>query len=223
MAFSTYTDLLDATAEEIMWDWLEFMEARDPRLRDTSVYTFNRVFAEGVAVQFWTFVQLLKQKEADSGILTAEGNALDAVVADRLPAGRLEGTFAEGIVKFSRGSVATYDVPIPAGTRVAAVGEDGEMLYFVTIADTTILTGETYGYAYAEAEQAGIAYNIGTGDITILATARVGVQGCTNDAPFTGGTDRETDDELRARAIYTIWVPGRATVPIVTEIGRAHV
>lgn len=217
MAFNTYTDLLEATAEEIMWDWLEFMTARDPKLKDTSVYTFNRVFAEGVAVQIWTVVQLLKQKVADSGIMTAEGTALDAVVADRLPSGRLSGTKAEGIVRFSRDSVATYDVPIPTGTRVAAIGEDGEMLYFVTTEDTTIDTGERYGYAYAEAEQVGIAYNIGTADITILATARVGVQGCTNDAPFTGGTDRETDEELRARAIYTIWVPGRATIPIINE------
>ena len=217
MAFNTYTELLDATAEEIMWDWLEFMEARDPRLRDTSVYTFNRVFAEGVAVQLWTFKELLKQKVLDSGVMTATGTALDAVVADRLPAGRHPGTYAEGIVKFSRDSVATYDILIPKGTRVAAIGEGGEYRYYVTTDDTTIPIGERYGYAHAEAEEIGIAYNVGPAAINIMVSARAGVQGCTNDAPFTGGTDRESDDEFRARAIYTIWVPGRATIPLVTE------
>lgn len=212
-----YSTFLDMTAEEIAEDWLDFMEARDPRLRDKSVYSFNRMFAEGVAVQFWLFAQLLKQKIEESGIMTATGTALDAVVADRLPDGRYPGTKASGTIRFHRDSVATYEIEIPLGTRVAAVGESGETLYFKTIEATAIEIGEMYGYADAEAEVIGTDYNVAAEDIDILATAIAGVQGAINDEPFTGGTDIEDDDDFRNRAIYTIWVPGKATVPMLTE------
>lgn len=55
------------------------------------------------------------------------------------------------------------------------------------------------------------------GLISIIRTPVVGITTCTNDSPFTGGTDQESDSDLRERALYTIWLPGRATIPLIEE------
>ncbi|MDD1761386.1 MAG: baseplate J/gp47 family protein [Methanothrix sp.] len=43
------------------------------------------------------------------------------------------------------------------------------------------------------------------------------ITSCTNDAAFSGGTDQESDTDLRERALYTRWVNGRATIPLMVE------
>ena len=45
----------------------------------------------------------------------------------------------------------------------------------------------------------------------------MGISSCSNDAAFTSGTDQESDEDLRTRALYTIWVNGRATIPLMEE------
>ena len=72
-------------------------------------------------------------------------------------------------------------------------------------------------YVEATAIKAGTAENVRTGAISIIRTPIVGIPSCTNDAPFTGGTDQESDEDLRTRALYTIWVNGRATIPLMEE------
>jgi hypothetical protein len=66
-----YSSFLDMSAEELYDDWLSYIFARDPLLKDTGIATFNSILAEAVASQFWIYIQLLKQKVQDSSILTA--------------------------------------------------------------------------------------------------------------------------------------------------------
>ena len=97
-----FTEFLDMTAEELYEDWLNLITARDPLLQDTSVATFNSILAEAVASEFWIFLQLLKQKVKDSSVLTAEGDALSAIVLSMLPEGRQPGSRVTGVLLFSR-------------------------------------------------------------------------------------------------------------------------
>lgn len=213
-----YSEFLDYTAQELYDDWLDFVQTRDPLLKDTSIYTFNSVMAEAVATQFYIFIQLLAQKVQEANILTATGTALSALVLDRLPEGRYDGTKSEGIVKFSRTSAAPVDIVIPVGVKVAARDEStGALVTFLTTSEATIATGETVAYAYAESEIAGDDQNISAAAISFILSPVVGVTSVTNEAAFTGGTDFESDDDLRSRYLYTIWIPGRATVPMMME------
>ena len=50
---------------------------------------------------------------------------------------------------------------------------------------------------------AGTVGNAAAGTIRAMAVAPVGVSRCTNPAAFTGGTDREDDETLRARVLET--------------------
>jgi uncharacterized phage protein gp47/JayE len=205
------------TPTQLYNNWLEFITTRDPECRDTSIGTFNSMLAEAVAAQTYILIQLLKQKVADSSMLTAEGAALDALVAQYLPEGREAGTRSTGTIRFTRNSVAPTDYTVPSGTICAMPTEDGDLLKFETTAEVTLEEGDTYVVAPAQSIGAGNSYNVNTGVITILLTPVYGVTSIFNDAPFTGGTDQESDESLRDRALFTLWIPGKATVPLVQE------
>jgi len=212
-----FIEFLDMTAEEMYEDWLNYITTRDPLLQDTSLATFNSILAEAVASEFWIFVQLLKQKVKDSSILTAEGEALSAIVLSMLPEGRQAGLQATGVLLFSRPTDAPSDIVIPAGTIAATLDDDGSIIQFATDEAVTLTAGTKQAYCDATAIETGTASNVSTGRITIIRTPVVGITSVTNDAPFTGGTDEESDTDLRDRALYTIWVNGKATVPLMEE------
>jgi len=44
-----------------------------------------------------------------------------------------------------------------------------------------------------------------------------GIQSATNELAFSGGTDQESDNDLRFRYIYAIWETGKATCPMMVE------
>lgn len=213
----TFLEFLDMSPEELYKDWLTFITTRDPLLKDTSLASFNSVLAEAVASEFWIFLQLLKQKVRDSNLLTAEGDALTDLAKQFLPEGRRPGTRATGVITFTRPSPAPSDITIPAGTICAAMGDDGELIEFETT-ETVVLSKNYFEvHAPARAVQAGCKGNVNAGTIRIIRTPVVGVTACVNDSVFTGGTDQESDEELRHRAMYSIWVNGRATTPVVQE------
>jgi uncharacterized phage protein gp47/JayE len=86
---------------------------------------------------------------------------------------------------------------IPAGTRLVTGGV--EPIYFATTAEVTITNGTAT--VSAEAEEGGVKGNVAAGEITSLAVGEnlFGVVSVTNAAPFTGGIDEETDEELLER------------------------
>jgi len=195
-----YSEFLDMSALDIYNDWLAYIQTRDALLKDASTATFNSILAEAVASQFWIFLQLLKLKVEDSSILKATGAALSAIVLAMLPEGRQAGIKAAGALKFSRPTPALYDIVIPAGTLCGMRSEAGPLIKFQTTEAATMLTGQTLAYAAAEALTAGIEGNVATGTVTIMLQPIIGISACTNDAPFTGGTNQESDEDLRKRA-----------------------
>ncbi|MDH7596907.1 MAG: baseplate J/gp47 family protein [Methanothrix sp.] len=214
---NSFMEFLDMSPEEIYEDWLKFITTRDPLLKDTSPASFNAVLAEAIASEFWIFLQLLKQKVKDVNILTAEGEALSEIVKSILPEGRRSGERATGTILFSRPTPAPSDIVIPAGTICAAVGDDRTLVEFETTETVTLAQNAFEVYAPARAIRAGTKGNVHAGAISIIRTPVLGITSCTNDMAFTGGTDMESDEDLRRRALYAIWTNGRATIPLIRE------
>lgn len=90
-------------------------------------------------------------------------------------------------------------VSIAAGT----VCMTADLKRFVTDSAAVMDAGETSVDVPARAEQAGAAGNVAAGSILTMAVAPIGVSGCTNPAPFTGGAEEEGDEALRRRILET--------------------
>lgn len=210
-------EFLNMTAEEMKISWLDFIEARDPLIQDRSDYSVNSILAEAVASQFWIYTQLLKQLMIDTNPMTAEGIKLSALVLDRLPEGRQPGERAIGALTFSRENNAVVDYIIPAGTTVAAIADDGTPTYFTSTETVTMIIGTKSITAEARAVNIGVEGNVSAYTVESIITPTYGVTSATNELPFTGGTDGESDADLRRRYIYTIWEQGKATITMMEE------
>ena len=218
MAIDTidYMKFLDMSPSDIYSNWLDWVASQDPLLQDRSPNTFNSHLAELIAAESYILVQLLKKKVIDSNILTASGSALTALSIAMLPQGRYPGEKATGSIKFSRSAISSSDLLIPIGTICAMTPESGGApILFQTTENATIAAGELSVFVTAQAIIKGIASNVGVGTIDHLRSSVLYISSITNDAPFTGGTDSESDDALRLRALNTIWEEGKATVPLM--------
>lgn len=108
---------------------------------------------------------------------------------------------ATGTVTFN----GTNGVVIPAGTQVSntvLAGSPDEPVVFETDAIGTI-SGGTVDIAVTAVEAAS-AGNLPAASIDRLVTIIAGITSITNAAATTGGTDEETDEELRTRLLDAI-------------------
>lgn len=129
---------------------------------------------------------------------TAVGEYLDGHAALRgLTRGAAQK--AAGTLRFSLDAAAAGDVTIPAGTEcMTAAG-----VSFVTTAVGTIAAGGTWCGVAAEASEAGSGGNVPAGTIVYMKLAPTAVSAVTNAGAFTGGTDGEDDEALRARVLQS--------------------
>lgn len=138
---------------------------------------------------------------------TAESDYLD-LHAQLRGLTRKQATQAQGSIRFTAQSSDTART-IPQGT----VCLTADMVRFETTADGVIAPGETEVDVPAQALLAGAAGNVSARAITAMAVAPVGVSSCTNPLPFTGGSDPEGDEDLRARVLDTYWrLPNGANI-----------
>lgn len=132
---------------------------------------------------------------------TATGEALD-LHAGMKGLERKKAGGSSGVLRFCRTTPAAAEIIIPEKTLCRTAS--GEVT-FETAEQCVIPAGGTFAEAQAKSIEGGIASNAAAGRITVFATPPQGVAAVTNPAPFTGGTDAETDDELRSRltALYS--------------------
>lgn len=138
---------------------------------------------------------------------TAESDYLD-LHAQLRGLTRKQATQAQGSIRFSAQS---SDAPrtIPKGT----VCLTADMVRFETTAEGVLAAGKTEVDVPAQALLAGTAGNVSARAITAMAVAPVGISACTNPLPFTGGSDPEGDEDLRARVLDTYWrLPNGANI-----------
>lgn len=114
---------------------------------------------------------------------------------------RKKSTHSQGVLRFIRNEPAQQDSVIPKGILCSNQGYDN--LTFITTQEVTIPKEETQIEIPAISEKNGKETNVLTNRITNMITPILGFVSVTNPAPFFGGCDEETDDQLRKRILQS--------------------
>ena len=198
-------------------------------LTDRNVGSLTRTLGEAFARELAVLRSQLELIYKSGFVDTAEGSALDMVVA-LLGLSRKTRDFASGTVRFFRDTPAPADVFIPAGTKVSTAlppprpvgGLPGSPpsagpaaaqrpVSFLTSADRTMRRGQLGVEAPIRAEVKGAPGVVDAGTITVVNQTVLGVNHVTNDAATVFGGAGESDEELRGRAKTVAERAGRAT------------
>ena len=162
--------------------------------------------------------ELYKELEATldrAFVDTAQGHDLDRIAA-LLGVRRKQGSRAVGVLRFYRDTPADRDYLIPKSTRARTPLLPGrEYLSFETTQDAVLQAGQTYVDVPAQSVGAGAKYNVAAGSILVIETPVQGAVKVTNPSAFTGGTDPESDEELRARIPLQLDALKRATADAI--------
>lgn len=132
-------------------------------------------------------------------ITYAKGNYLD-LKACEFKINRKQGTAAIGVVTFSLPQTQEQNVIIPQGTVILHRIEGYE---YVLSTDVTIAAGTNTANGTVYSKIVGEKYNAAEGTLTAfreIATIRRDLK-VTNNEEITGGTDTETDEQLRQRIL----------------------
>jgi uncharacterized phage protein gp47/JayE len=178
-------------------------------LNDTELATIRRFYrpiAERLAETQGDIGLVLESSQIDH----ASGTALELLTA-LIGVRRDPSSPATGIVKFSRDSAAGTDYTIPSGTTVQT--DDEHPVRFTTDESAVLKQGDTSVSVSVTAESAGPRGNVGANTVTDAPNTPSGVESITNPGEITGGTEKENDDELRARAKEELAQGSRASAP----------
>jgi hypothetical protein len=173
---------------------------------DKNVGSMARMLAESYAREMATFYVMLELAHRSGYLKTAEGAALDNVVAvlglSRARAGRLIGE-----VEFSRSSPAPEDIGIPAGRQVTGLlAENVPLPLFETMEDAVLRRGELRVVVPVQELQddsdtsRNAPPTINPGKLTVMPRPVMGIEAVTNRVPLRRTGQDETDASLRARA-----------------------
>lgn len=132
---------------------------------------------------------------------TATGESLDNHAIER-GLERKKAVKSKGTLTFTRENALPYDISIPAGT-VCCTGSSDDSLRFQTTEDGTLLAGTTSCEVEAESLEGGQDKNVSSGTIGIMVLPPSGIENVTNQSRFSGGTDEESDKELRKRILQS--------------------
>ena len=139
---------------------------------------------------------------------TAEGKQLEYRAMER-GLSRKPAAAAEGVLTFSRKTTLWYSAQIPAGTVCASSGKNAAR--YVTTETAVLPVGSLSVDVAAKAEEAGTGGNANPGSITRMVTPPADMEAVENKAAFAGGTDAESDDDLRARLLDCWREPANGT------------
>ena len=158
-------------------------------------------------IQNYSIDQIYKAMNID----TATGSDLDATVAI-LGVTRRTATYAEGTVVFGRSDIYASDIAIQYAQMVSTrQNVDGSIREFIVIDEGAKLpAGDLQVTVNIRALEPGRIY-LPTNTITVINTSVIGIHYVTNDVEFIGGSDAETDDELRIRAKQALAGLGKGT------------
>lgn len=129
---------------------------------------------------------------------TATGEYLDYHAADR-GIRRRNSAKAAGSVRFTVNEPSLQPVTIPANTVVATAGDNP--VRFLTDSEIILPAGRYYADADCTAQNGGASGNVAERTIRTIVTNVVGIDGVENPWAFTGGSDTESDDNLRKRVL----------------------
>lgn len=128
---------------------------------------------------------------------TATGEYLERHAAMR-GLSRKQAVRATGQAEFYPDTAEHHDILIPAGTEVCTYTD---MLRFRTVEDVMLEENAIRATVAVCAAEPGAAYNVLRETVGVVVTPIPGVGGVNNPAPFSGGADGESDEELRQRIV----------------------
>lgn len=126
---------------------------------------------------------------------TATGEQLDMYAMQR-GIKRIKGNKSSGELVVVLDNALDYEMEIPKGTICTTA--DGSLNFIIDEA-TKVLKGSVRTICRASAEHTGKKYNVSKNTITTMVTYFSAGMYIENGTAFTGGTDDETDEELRKR------------------------
>jgi uncharacterized phage protein gp47/JayE len=189
-------------------------------LTDRNVGSLNRTLAESFARELSVLRKQLEMIYRSGFVDTAEGVALDMVVA-LLGASRKKGDFSSGTVRFFRDTPAPADVFIPDGTRVTTAVNPP--VSFLTATAKTLRRGQLAVETDVRAEIQGVKGIVPAKAISVINQPILGISAVVNDAPTVLGGSGESDAELRSRVKKMVERAGKATplaiVNALTDVG----
>lgn len=115
--------------------------------------------------------------------------------------GRKLATLAQGTVTFT----GQFGTVIPANTQMTVSTFDAGLIGYETLAEITVGNGPSP--APARAIDPGSDHNLDAGVLLALAVVPIGADATAAVVEMEGGTDDETDDELRTRVLLRIRQP----------------
>ena len=201
---------------EIINDLIEGVAGKTP-FTNFNPSAAIRNLLEVIAAPIAELYQLLQTVTAQSWVETANGEWLDLKVKE-VGITRKPSVKARVYLTFSAETPPEQNIMIPANTICKSEkDEDGNEYRFYTMEEAVLEAGETEIIVLAEAEETGSQYNVGVNTITRMVTPVSGIASVNNadwldtslDPPATvsylkqEGTDSESDEQLRQRAIGT--------------------
>lgn len=163
-------------------------------------------------IQYYQLNQLFNAM----GIDTATGEDLERLVAI-LGVTRKNATAAVDTVVFGRSDPATFDINIPYGNVISTLPDRfGKVIEFYVSQEGAVLAaGQLAVDVTVTNRVAGLTY-VPQGGLSIMNTPIMNIEYVTNDHDIYGGSDAETDEELRARAKEALNLLGKGTIAALT-------
>lgn len=192
--------------DQILADMMADLASKATRLTDMNPGSIIRTLLEVNALKFDEAHYLAEQVINLFFVASTSGTYLDRRVAER-GITRIVGTKAFGQVTASRSTPAPFGQLIPAGTTFET---EDHIVKLISTADATLAQGATSVLVPVEAVSVGKSGNLQEG--TILKQVGVAVsliETVTVAAPgLAGGTDTESDADLRSRYLTIVRSPG---------------
>lgn len=183
------------------------VEGASLRLTDLHTGSVVRTLAEAMGLEIARLYAQLDAVYRAGFVETAEGAALDNVVA-LLGIDRVRGGLAVGEAKFTRSPAGTGQITIPVGTRI--ISADGALEYETTESGVLAPGQTTARIPIRDTEPND---PITEADVlTVLPIPIAGIASVTNPSATAIGTRDETDGELRERAKSFLHASERATL-----------
>lgn len=199
------------TMSEIVTSLMGYIQATHP-FANLTVGSFSRdVIIDAPASEMAEMYGEIRLAQEAQSVRDASGLHLDRLLAN-WGIYRRPGTVATGSVWFQRDSAPVSNVTIPSSTRVRSINTiSQDAIEFITVNTVIMLASQASQYynadedlyeieAQVEAAYAGIDGNAGPNTITAF-TGTLDVSSCTNRTATSGGTDSESDADLRARGL----------------------
>lgn len=193
-----------------------FRTGSDSPLTDINVGSVTRTISEATGREIATVYEQVNRAYLSGFIDTAEGTALDLVVAI-LNIKRLTADFAVGLVTFFRDPAITGNITIQEGVLLATAKDEAT---FRTTQTRTLQRGQVRIDVPIRAADdfPGELGIVDSGAITELDQPIAGINRISNFEATILGKEDESDAELRARAKAALRALGKATLAALARV-----